>query len=87
MIDQFIDQQETLLRLLQQSKNADWEKMRVPLLITKMIRLKLGDVFRFCVAHQQRHFQQAERALAMAKKSSEAALWLAFLYQKLFEVF
>lgn len=74
VIVQFIDQQETLLRLLQQSKNADWEKMRVPISLTKMIRLKLGDVFRFYVAHQQRHFQQVERALAMAKESSEAAL-------------
>jgi len=29
--------------------------------------------FDFYVAHQQRHFQQAERALAIAKKSSEVS--------------
>lgn len=60
----FINQQETLLALIEQSRKADLNKVRVPISIAKFIRLKLGDVLQFIIAHNERHLQQAQRSLA-----------------------
>ncbi|MFM7857396.1 MAG: DinB family protein [Flammeovirgaceae bacterium] len=62
VLAEFIDQQEKLLQLLHKSGNADWNT-RIPISLTKMIKLKLGDVLLFYTAHQQRHCMQAEQAL------------------------
>lgn len=64
VLAEFIEQQETLLTYLRQARNADLDKIRIPISITKWIRLKLGDVFQFIIAHDERHIQQAERILA-----------------------
>jgi len=37
--------------------------IRVPLSISKLVTLKLGDTFRFLIAHEQRHFIQARNSL------------------------
>jgi uncharacterized damage-inducible protein DinB len=58
----FIDDQERLLAYLKQMENTDLNQ-RLPISITGLIRLKLGDVLLFIVAHNERHIQQANRAL------------------------
>lgn len=58
----FIDDQEQLLAYLKQMENTDLNQ-RLPISITGLIRLKLGDVLQFIVAHNHRHLQQANRAL------------------------
>lgn len=63
VISEFIDQQEKLLALLNTSKKFDINKAKVGISIAPFIKLKLGDVFRFVIAHQVRHILQAERAL------------------------
>ncbi|WP_118951793.1 DinB family protein [Taibaiella helva] len=63
VIATFIEQQETLLAYLRQAGAADMDKVRIPISIARWIRLKLGDVFRFLVAHNERHMQQALRLL------------------------
>lgn len=60
----FISGQEQLLKLLEQARQADIGKLRVPISISRMIKLKLGDTFRFLVAHQERHFVQISNVLA-----------------------
>ena len=60
---QFLAHQEELLRLVQAAGRADLGRVRVPISLTPLIRLKLGDTFRFVIAHQQRHFQQIARGL------------------------
>lgn len=60
VVAEFKSGQEQLLQLLQKSYNADLNK-RIPISISKMIRLKLGDGFRFLIAHQVRHFAQIRR--------------------------
>lgn len=60
----FINQQEELLALIEQSRKEDLNKVRVPISIAKFIRLKLGDVLQFIIAHNERHLQQAQRSLA-----------------------
>ena len=63
VVSEFISQQETLLQLLRASRSSDLEKIRIPISIAKFIRLKLGDVFQFIIAHNERHVRQAMRNL------------------------
>jgi uncharacterized damage-inducible protein DinB len=58
----FINDQEQLLAYLKQMENTNLNQ-RLPLSITGLVRLKLGDVLQFFVAHNHRHLQQANRAL------------------------
>lgn len=67
VIAEFITQQEKLLVLLHQARRVDLNTIRIPISIAKFIRLKLGDVFMFLIAHNLRHVKQAERAIAVAK--------------------
>jgi hypothetical protein len=61
-IDRFLKQQELLKSLLNQAKKVDLNKAKTAISLTKMIKLKLGDTFRFVIYHIDRHVQQAERA-------------------------
>ena len=65
-IAKFIDQQEKMLQLLEEAKSVDLNAVRIPISIAKFIKLKLGDVFMFLIAHNLRHVKQAERAIAAA---------------------
>ena len=58
----FIQQQEKMLLLLQKAAAADLDA-RMSISLTPFIRLKLGDVFQFIIAHDERHIQQAKRNL------------------------
>ena len=53
---QTISHQHHLLNLLQIAKTANLEHIRIPTSLNKFISLKLGDTFRFFIAHEQRHF-------------------------------
>ena len=46
VVSEFIDQQERLLQLLRKSTSANWD-VRVPISLTQLIKLKLGDVLCF----------------------------------------
>lgn len=63
VIAEFIEQQEQLLLLMEQARQLDLNTIKVPISIAPFIKLKLGDVFMFLVAHNQRHILQAERAI------------------------
>lgn len=60
--DEFIAHQNRLLFLLQKAQQVDLGAHRVATSLSKFVRLKLGDTFRFVIAHQERHFQHIERA-------------------------
>ncbi|PHN07382.1 DinB family protein [Flavilitoribacter nigricans] len=64
-IAEFVAHQHQILNLLQIARTADLGKIRVPISLTRFIRLKLGDTFRFVIAHEQRHFQQIDRVLSV----------------------
>ena len=64
VIAEFIDQQETLLKLLRKARQHDLNKVKVAISIAPFIKLKLGDVFMFLISHLIRHSQQADRALS-----------------------
>ncbi|MNY06764.1 DinB superfamily protein [compost metagenome] len=61
VIDEFVDQQNELLRLLETSRKVSLNKTRTSISISKWIRLKLGDTLRFVIYHNQRHMAQAFR--------------------------
>ncbi len=45
--------------IIESSKKVNLRKIKVPMAISKLIRLKLGDAFLFVVYHNERHLQQA----------------------------
>lgn len=61
VINEFIEGQNRLLALLDHARKYDIGKIRVAISLTRYIKLKSGDTFRFLVAHQLRHFLQVER--------------------------
>ena len=63
VIAEFIQQQETLLSLIEQARRKDLNKRTVPVSILPWLKLKPGDVLSFIVAHNERHLQQAIRNL------------------------
>lgn len=62
-IDRFLKQQELLKSLLLQAKNIDLTKTKTAISLTSLIRLRLGDTFRFVTYHIERHIAQAGRVL------------------------
>ena len=68
VIDEFINQQNKMLELLEKSKIIDLEKTKTSISISKLIKLKLGDTFRFVIYHNLRHIKQAENILLKFNK-------------------
>jgi len=61
VIDIFIQQQVDIMDLLSKARNVSLEKIRIEISISKWIRLKLGDTFRFLIYHNIRHMRQIEK--------------------------
>jgi hypothetical protein len=60
-LDRFLKQLEKLEALLQQAATVDLTTTKTAITITRLIRLRLGDTFRFLVYHIERHIAQASR--------------------------
>ncbi|MCW3118099.1 MAG: DinB family protein [Chitinophagaceae bacterium] len=67
-LDNFLEQQQKLLQLLEWSKTKDIGSIRTPVSISRLIKLKVGDVLRFFIAHEQRHFLQIGHALTTLRE-------------------
>jgi hypothetical protein len=63
VMNEFLEHQHKLLQLLELAKDRNLNSIRIPISISRLIRLKLGDTFRFLVAHEQRHLIQARNAI------------------------
>ncbi|RYZ21409.1 MAG: DinB family protein [Chitinophagaceae bacterium] len=63
VLNEFAQQQDELLRLIDLAQHVNIEEVRVPITISKLIKLKLGDAMRFLTAHEQRHMLQARNML------------------------
>jgi hypothetical protein len=68
VMDNFLNQQQQLLELLESAKLKDINAIKTPISISRFIKLKVGDTFRFFVAHEQRHFLQIANAVNEKKK-------------------
>lgn len=73
MLSECLQHQHHLLNLLQIAKTANLNYIRIPISINKYIKMKLGDTFRFLIAHEQRHFLQIENSLVALKVAKAAA--------------
>ena len=63
VIEEFLQHQHKLLHLLDISRKRNLENIRIPISVSKLIKLNLGDTFRFVIAHEQRHMIQARNAI------------------------
>lgn len=68
VVEEFLAHQDELLRQLDQARSVGIGRVRVPISISPLVRLKLGDTFRFNVAHIQRHLVQVEKTLSQVKR-------------------
>jgi len=66
VIKEFIKQQYQLIELLEKAKETDLNTVKTGISISKLIRLKLGDTFRFVIYHNVRHIRQAEKILSVS---------------------
>lgn len=62
-LDHFLQQQLTLLSLLEEARMNNLNTTKTGISISKWIRLKLGDTFRFVIYHNERHILQAANVL------------------------
>ncbi len=69
-LDHFIEQQQQILSLLDKSKDISLNKTKVPISLSKWIKLKLGDVFRVVIYHNKRHLVQARKMTSNSKSTS-----------------
>jgi hypothetical protein len=70
VIDTFLAQQHELLGLLKIAASRDMGKIRTPISISRLVKLKVGDTFRFLIAHEQRHFIQVGNTLAQVRRGA-----------------
>jgi hypothetical protein len=62
-IEEFIRQQHELLSLLERSKNINLNKVKTSISISNLIKIKLGDTFRFLINHNERHIVQVKKTI------------------------
>ncbi|MBK9256826.1 MAG: DinB family protein [Saprospiraceae bacterium] len=60
VIERFMQQQHTLIDLLEKSESISLNKVRINISISRWIKLKLGDTFRFVINHNIRHIRQIQ---------------------------
>ncbi len=63
VLKEFLEHQDQLIKLLELAKSRDLNTIRIPITLTTIIKLKLGDMLRFLIAHEQRHMIQARNTL------------------------
>lgn len=76
VLEEFLLQEYLLLQLLEKAEKTILET-RIPISISRFIKIKLGDGFRFLIAHHQRHFVQVENTLKAINKLTGEALLLS----------
>jgi hypothetical protein len=63
LFQEFLQHQQKLSQLLEVARRRNLNTIHIPVTINRFIRLRLGDIFRFLVAHEQRHMIQARNAV------------------------
>ncbi|HOZ85860.1 MAG TPA: DinB family protein [Niabella sp.] len=64
VLDVFEQQLKTMLTLLQDAEKVNLTKVKTSISISPFVKLRLGDTFRVVIYHNERHIQQAKRAMA-----------------------
>ena len=66
-IERFRTGQEQLLEIIENARNVNIRKVRVPLSMSKIIKLRLGDALLYVAYHNERHMQQALNVITHPK--------------------
>ncbi|MGM0479582.1 MAG: DinB family protein [Bacteroidota bacterium] len=61
--DVFIENQQQLKEILESAKNVNLKKVKIPISISKIARLRLGDALMFIIYHNERHVQQIKNIM------------------------
>ncbi len=64
VIDEFLDQQAEMQHLLNRALNMDLTRTKVSISLSRWIKLRLGDTFRFVIYHNMRHIEQVKRVIS-----------------------
>lgn len=80
-VTEFIDQQETFLKYIKAFEVVDVNNIKIPISISKLVKLRLGDVLAFMVMHNERHIHQIRNiqrahSNALTKRTVSATLAL-----------
>ncbi len=67
-LERFLEQQQHTLELLNIAACKNLNKVKVPVSISKWIKLNLGDTFRVLIYHNDRHMVQAFKTIALKKE-------------------
>jgi hypothetical protein len=67
VVQQFEKEQDDLLRIIRSAAEINIRKAKIPISISKIIRLRLGDALLFVVYHNERHVQQVKNVLTHPK--------------------
>jgi len=67
VLDEFILQQNQIIALLNDAEQVDLNRTKTGISISMLVRLKLGDTFRFVVYHNLRHVEEAKRILSQCE--------------------
>src|SRR5690554_3638770 len=59
----FLEHQQTLIDILDEAKHVNLKKVKIPISISKIVRLRLGDALMFVIYHNERHIQQIKNIL------------------------
>ncbi|WP_348824769.1 DinB family protein [Flavobacterium aestuarii] len=62
-IDRFVNQQMKMIDLLTKARSVNLNEEKTAITLTKMIKLKMGDTFRFVINHNIRHIRQIENCI------------------------
>ncbi len=82
ILAEFISHQEKTLALLQRAEKVNISRLRIPISISRLLKLKAGDTFRFLIAHGQRHMLQALRAINTVTGGNKTAVTMQYLEEQ-----
>lgn len=54
----FLNQQQELLEIIDKAQHVNLRRVKIPISISKIVRLRLGDALLFVTYHNERHVQQ-----------------------------
>lgn len=60
-VAEFIRHSDGLIDVLNRAKESNLKKIKIPISISKIVKLRLGDALAFVVYHNERHVLQAEK--------------------------
>ncbi|RYM32131.1 DinB family protein [Brumimicrobium glaciale] len=63
-VTNFVKNQQELIIILEDAERVNLKKVKIPISISKMVRLRLGDALMFVIYHNERHIQQVKNILA-----------------------